>query len=74
VSTRRDGGKIQVCVEDDGIGCTLSKTGLLDFESKRFGLFNINERLDQLGGHFKMESTPHHGTRMTIVAPLKLQE
>ena len=74
VSTRRDGGKIQICVEDDGIGFTVSKTGLIDSESKRFGLFSIKERLDQLGGYFKMESTPHHGTRMTIVAPLKLQE
>ena len=74
VSTRRNDGKIQICVEDDGIGFTLSKTGLFDLENKRFGLFSIKERLDQLGGHFKMESTPHHGTRMTIEAPLKLQE
>jgi signal transduction histidine kinase len=43
-------------------------------KDKGFGLFSIKERLDQLGGHFKMESTPHHGTRMTIEAPLKLQE
>ena len=74
VSTRRDGGKIQICVEDDGIGFTLAKTGRFDLENKRFGLFSIKERLDQLGGHFKMESTPHHGTRMTIETPLKLQE
>ena len=74
VTTRRNGGKIKIYVEDDGIGFTISKSGFLDLEGKRFGLFNIKERLDQLGGHFIMESTPHHGTRMTLVAPLKLQE
>ena len=72
ISTRRDGDKIQICVEDDGIGFTISKTGPFDIEGKRFGLFNIEERLDYIGGSFKMESTPSHGTRMTIVAPLKL--
>jgi signal transduction histidine kinase len=35
------------------------------------GLFSIEERLDHLGGQFEIESKPSHGTRATLVAPLK---
>jgi len=74
VSIRRDNTNIRVCVEDDGVGFILSETIFGKSKSTGFGLFSIKERLEQLGGNLKMESTPSHGTRMTIVAPLKLQE
>jgi PAS domain S-box-containing protein len=72
VSIEKDTTHIRICVEDNGVGFTPSSKH--SSKDKGFGLFSIKERLDQLGGHFKMESTPHHGTRMTIEAPLKLQE
>jgi signal transduction histidine kinase len=37
----------------------------------RFGLFSIRIRLETLGGHMEVESKPGHGTRVTLVAPLK---
>ncbi|MFC1892825.1 ATP-binding protein [Chloroflexota bacterium] len=38
---------------------------------KDFGLFNIRERVHHIGGHIEVESSPGHGTRVTVVAPLK---
>ena len=46
------------------IGPSVDTTG-------RFGLFSIRVRLEALGGHMEVESKPGHGTRVTLVAPLK---
>jgi signal transduction histidine kinase len=37
----------------------------------RFGLFSIREQLENLGGHFAIESEPGRGTTATIVVPLE---
>jgi signal transduction histidine kinase len=66
VSIQRDGGNINVKVEDDGIGFETSKID----SQKGFGLFNIRERLSHFGGHLQIESGPRGGTRITIVMPL----
>jgi signal transduction histidine kinase len=39
--------------------------------SSRFGLLSIRVRLEPLGGDMEVESKPGHGTRVTLVAPLK---
>ena len=39
-----------------------------------FGLFSIRGRLEQIGGHIEIESEPGHGTRVTVMAPLKHRE
>jgi len=71
VSTRRDDNHIQVSVEDEGVGFVVSKSGSSDYNSKGFGLFSIEERLDHLGGHLEIESGPERGTRVALFAPLK---
>jgi len=38
---------------------------------KGLGLFSIQERLDQLGGSFKIISKPGHGTRASLILPIK---
>ncbi len=40
-------------------------------ESGGFGLFNIREKLDYLGGSITIESAPGEGTRVVVVVPLK---
>jgi PAS domain S-box-containing protein len=65
VSITREEDSIQVTVEDDGRGFDLSEirssggfTG--------FGLFNIQQRLKYLDGHFEVDSKPDQGTRVMM--------
>jgi PAS domain S-box-containing protein len=71
VSITRDGAHIEVDVEDDGVGFDTGKLAPSVDENGRFGLFSIRVRLDPLGGHIEVESKPGHGTRVTLMAPLK---
>jgi len=58
------GGKIQLQIEDDGVGLhSRANTG-------RFGLFGMRERIAALGGAVRIRSKPGHGTRIKISLPL----
>ena len=71
---KRDGEYMHIEIKDDGVG--------FDYESKRhyegvsngFGLFNIRERLNHIGGRLEIESEAGQGTRCTLIAPLRLDE
>ena len=69
VSIRKKGNKIQISVEDDGVGFAYTESNVA--KSQGFGLFNICQRLDYIGGSVKIESQPGHGSRITLEAPLK---
>jgi PAS domain S-box-containing protein len=63
--------RVQVIVEDDGDGFELSGLKSPDKEKGGFGLFNVKERLEYLGGSFDIESKPGQGTRVTMAVPLR---
>jgi two-component system NarL family sensor kinase len=71
VSITRDGNQVRVDVEDDGVGFDIAEIGPSIDTTGRFGLFSIRMRLEPLDGHMEVESKPGHGTRVTLVAPLK---
>ena len=71
VSITRDADQVRVDVEDDGVGFDSAEIGSSVDTTGRFGLFSIRVRLEPLGGHMEVESKPGHGTRVTLVAPLK---
>jgi PAS domain S-box-containing protein len=71
VALQREGSNIQVCVSDNGIGFDVNKIRSAVPKRVGFGLFNIQERLDYIGGDFKVESQPGNGSRFTLTAPLK---
>jgi len=71
VSIARDGDQVRVDVEDDGVGFDSAGIGSSMDTTGRFGLFSIRVRLEPLGGDMKVGSKPGHGTRVTLVAPLK---
>ena len=73
VSTRRADNQIEVSVEDDGIGFDTLQVRSPHYGTDGFGLFNIRERLGHIGGHFELESKHKHGTRVTLAAPIDLQ-
>jgi PAS domain S-box-containing protein len=71
ISLLRDGDNIQVSVEDDGVGFDTSKLDSNLGGVGGFGLFNIRERLDSIGGCLEIKSELDKGTRVTFWAPLK---
>lgn len=71
VSIQKDGKNIRIDIKDNGIGFDISKIGPHEDKTGGFGLFNIRERLDFIGGHFEIKSKPGKGTHVTITASLK---
>lgn len=71
VAVSGDCGKIIIRVEDDGIGFSYSKTRPVITKESGFGLFGIRDRLEYLGGTFKIESIAGSGTIVTLCAPLR---
>jgi signal transduction histidine kinase len=64
-------GLMQIVVRDDGVGCEPPETGKSMSKSGGFGLFNVREQLDYLGGNLTIESAPGKGTRVVVVVPLR---
>jgi signal transduction histidine kinase len=58
-----------VKVSDDGQGFDVSTLQQMPMKLRGFGLFNVRERLSDLGGSMEIESTPGHGTDVTIRVP-----
>lgn len=71
VAVCKDNSYIRVSVEDDGGGFDISKSGPRGSKPRGFGLFSIRERLNYHGGRLEIESRPGHGTKVSLVAPLK---
>lgn len=74
VSLLRSGSDIYVAVEDDGRGFDASILNGRMEKVKGFGIFNIRERLNHIGGQFKIESDKEKGTKITLTAPLNLEK
>jgi len=66
VFMQRNGLNINIVVEDDGVGFGPKQIENTD----GFGLFNIRERLNSVGGGLLIESGEGRGSRVTVVAPL----
>ena len=64
--------KVRITVTDKGKGWDV-EAGHRCSSGGGFGLFNIRERLDLVGGRMEIQSMPDQGTRITLTAPL-LQE
>jgi PAS domain S-box-containing protein len=77
VSIRRTDDSIEITVKDNGIGFNPAPAPVFRQEdagagkAAKFGLFSIRESIEQLGGHFEIESKPGGGCTAKITAPLK---
>jgi PAS domain S-box-containing protein len=60
---------VKIDIIDDGIGFHIDKKDLNISKMAGFGLFNIMERIDYLGGKFEIKSKPGHGTHVTLIVP-----
>jgi signal transduction histidine kinase len=64
----RDGECVHGLLDDDGVGFAVEPT--IGQEGPRgLGLLGIQERLDVLGGTFKISSAPGQGTKLQITLP-----
>lgn len=63
VISRRN-NRLQISVKDKGIGFSSESV-----KESGYGLFNIRERMNHIGGKFEIKSTPGQGTSVTLVAP-----
>ncbi len=62
-----NGDQLRVEIHDDGVGFQLSK---VDQEAS-FGLVGMHERARLIHGKVTIDSTPGHGTTVTITCPLR---
>lgn len=66
---------VQLAVRDDGLGFDPAGLEIVAHqEDHHFGLFNIRERIRQLGGRFEVESKPGQGCRIGLVVPALAEE
>jgi signal transduction histidine kinase len=63
--------ELKVIVEDDGVGFDATRTSQQAAGESGFGLFNIRERLEYLGGNLEIESGRKKGACIIMSIPLK---
>lgn len=73
VSICRDCDNIRLSVEDDGAGFDTSKIVSDPISTGKLGFFSIRERINHIQGDLEIQSELGHGSRITIVVPLKLK-
>ncbi len=70
IEVRRSDDTLRIDVSDDGAGFPESRSEPHAPSAGGFGLFNIREQLDHLGGRMDISSPPGGGSRVTLLAPL----
>jgi signal transduction histidine kinase len=70
VTVRRIGHTLAIRVADTGSGFDTASAELTPKRHGGFGLFNIRQRVEGLGGRVDIESAPGKGTTATISVPV----
>ena len=63
VSAKCEAGKIQIEISDQGPGFDINQS--IDWE-QHLGLAGMRERVESLGGLFRLDSSINHGSRVTV--------
>jgi CheY-like chemotaxis protein/anti-sigma regulatory factor (Ser/Thr protein kinase) len=67
--TRLGRDRVEICVEDEGLGFDLIELDANDRSSGGFGLASVRRRLEFIGGSLSVESVPGDGTCVRVRAP-----
>lgn len=70
INIRRLDDEVQIVVQDEGQGFD-PEMDIYSIEKKGYGLFNVRERIDLLGGSTEVIAEPGKGTQVKLIAPLK---
>lgn len=70
VEIRTTEKEVIIAVIDDGRGFDTGRIESVSEESGGFGLFNIRERTDHIGGSVSVHASPGSGSRVEITVPL----
>ncbi len=70
VRVKHVGTTVETVIQDDGRGFDLQKTKENYEKRGSFGLLNIEERAQLVGGHSELRSTPGQGTTVHVVVPI----
>ncbi len=62
---------IKITVSDNGVGFNTNEIGLTLQRSGGFGIFNIREQIEYVGGNLEITSKPGRGSRFVMIVPLK---
>ncbi|NUM37142.1 MAG: PAS domain-containing protein [Candidatus Brocadiae bacterium] len=65
--------KIQIIVEDNGVGFDLHQEDSSANKSMGFGLFNIRERLEEVKGSLEIHSEIGKGSKIVLVSPIQIE-
>lgn len=64
-------GYVTICAEDDGMGFEVERAAGGSRNRSGYGLFNIRQRIEHLGGEVRIESRPGRGTTVTVAVPCR---
>jgi len=65
---------VVLTIEDDGRGFAVDQVLGVQPERRAWGLLGVQERVSLVGGKFKVDSAPGHGTTMTVEIPVSKAE
>jgi PAS domain S-box-containing protein len=68
----RPNGQVQLIISDEGGGFDPARPRTTT--GGGFGLFSIGERIELLGGHMEIDSSPGAGVRITLSVPVQMPE
>lgn len=75
VALRREGGSLLLSVSDAGKGfdpgAVLAREADVGVEGGHFGLRGIQDRVEMLGGTFRIRSAPGQGCTLTVTLPIE---
>ncbi len=66
ISVSQPAHNILITIKDNGVGFDKDH---LNRDGHHFGLFNVKERVNSIGGEFKINSKPKEGTEITLHIP-----
>jgi PAS domain S-box-containing protein len=70
VCVERDGDRLRVIVQDDGVGFLADETSTEVTDTGGFGHFSVQERMADFGGSFEIVSEPGEGCKATLTVPV----
>lgn len=66
--------KVRMCIEDDGRGFSLGGLMRGEARGRGLGIIGMRERVEHLGGSFRIRSLPGKGTSIHVILPLEIED